>query len=152
MKCLSITLLSLFFLSSIHCQIEKGIQTLEEAKTITDTILMDLTQDKVSEAFDKLREIWILPAAEITLLEKQTLENFDLIKGRYGKRIGYKYVGKKTVEGVGCQYIYVLKHEKHALRFRITYYQGVGNLWYLNAFTWDDLLPEIIEDQPIITD
>jgi len=83
MKFSFLFILSLLFFNPVFSQIEKVIQTLELSRAISDEIIKDITEEKISEAFDKRRDIWILPSAEINLLEKTTLEQFSMLEGRY---------------------------------------------------------------------
>ncbi|MEL7221109.1 MAG: hypothetical protein AAGJ93_07305 [Bacteroidota bacterium] len=127
-------------------QVDKGLTTEEEIKEKCQQIVDDFTNDEIIAAFGKLNEIWVLPADELDYMEKQSIEQLNIVEGRFGSSIGNKLAKEELIEEVLYRLTYVVKFDKHGLRLRFIFYNGTGGKWYLNSFKWDDSLSKLFED------
>jgi|GEM_PF-1506903 len=126
-------------------QIDKSLADIEIIKQKCKEIADDYADDKISSAFDKIREIWVLPTDELDYLEKKSIEQINLVADRFGTCIGNKFVKEQLIEDILYKVTYVIKFEKHALRLEFIFYNGKGGRWYLNNFKWDDSLKKLFE-------
>ncbi len=125
---------------------DKGFMNEDEIKEKCQLVIDDFTNDELISAFEKLRQMWVLPEDELAYLEKHTIEQLNLVEDRFGTSIGNKLVKEGTIEDVLYRLTYVVKYQKHGLRVRFTFYSGKGGKWYLNNFKWDTELGLLFEE------
>ena len=106
--------------------------------------MMYLKDFEIQKAFTELKKYWLLPEIELTQLESQTIEQFNIVSERFGKTIGYDFIGDKTIKDYVLRKIYVIRFEKHIIRVLFTFYKNDKG-WILNEFKWDDQLEELFE-------
>ncbi len=130
----------------LFAQSKEGLNNIEEIKAQCREIVDHISNDRISVAFDSLRNIWFLPEDELDYIEQQTIEQLNLVEPRFGKCIGTKLVKEDLIEGVLYRVFFVVKYEMHGLRIQFIFYNGKGGKWYLNNFKWDDSLSKLFED------
>ncbi len=145
MKYLVVVISILFFQVSVFGQSYKTFKNLDEMKSESKKIVDHFANEKGVEAFARLKDVWVLPLNELESLESQTIKQLNLLEGRFGEIVGSKLVNEELLENVLYRLTYVLKFEKHGLRFIFTYYNGKEDKWVLNGFKWDDSLSKLLE-------
>ena len=106
------------------------------------SVLQYIVQEDFESGFDLLAKRSIHPKS---LMDKQrdlTKRQISLLAPRFGKAIGYELVNIATPCGSIMKYTYIVKHERHALRWRFTFYKPKEK-WILNTFRWDDKITEL---------
>ncbi|WP_299366480.1 hypothetical protein [Winogradskyella sp.] len=122
------------------------LDTTEEAKQICDAVMQNFVMKNINVAYDRLKPIAILNSEDIEKLKSQTIEQEPIITKRFGQPIDFLFVKAKEIEGVFIRYIYVLRHERYALRFQFDFYRGSDNKWGLSNFMWDDGLRTLLDE------
>lgn len=145
-KKLIVILIAMMLQCLVFSQTEKGLASEAEAKTKSQLIIDDITNDALTAAFEKIGAIWILPEDELDYLENRTIEQLNSIGERFGTRIGNKLVQEDLIESVLYRLTYVIKFEKHGIRVQFIFYNGAAGKWYLNNFKWDDSLSKLFEE------
>jgi len=132
------------------CQLAAAAPLLtgEDTKTHADRVMESVAKSEIKKGFRIAQEHWKVPAAEIENLAEQTRDQL-LVKfsDRFGKILSAEFVGKKTVGDSLIKYYYVLKMEKHALRWKFVYYKA-DKTWAVNHLGWDDSIEELFDEVP----
>ena len=102
-----------------------------------DSILASLQAEGVKAAFKKIRKLSPLSDSELDPVEKTTQQQLDAVRPRFGKIIGFERVRIEVKGQSVMECIYIVKCEKHILRWRFYFYKPKDK-WFLNSFDWDD--------------
>jgi len=113
-----------------------------DAKWLCETFMMKLIGSGVQDAFEELKPYFPLSEAELSMIAMQTLQQFELIKSRFGQLVGYQLVKEEMVNNVILRFIYIQKFEKHAVRW-IFYFYKPADQWMFNEFYIDDKLKDL---------
>ncbi|MHC4885462.1 MAG: hypothetical protein ACYTGH_10285 [Planctomycetota bacterium] len=98
--------------------------------------------DRIDEAFRRISERSVYPAATLTQQQELVKKQLAAIRPRYGKTIGYEFVGVEAPSrSVKC-YTYIIKYERHLMRWRFYFYRP-AETWILNTFIWDDKVQDL---------
>ncbi len=119
----------------------KYLKDIENAKLISKDIAQLFKENKISEAFMKLKTYWPLPDNEIDNIESKTIQAMNLVSERFGKSEEIVKVSEQNIKETAFREIYLVKFENTALRLIFTYYKN-SNGWIVNAFKWDDSFTE----------
>ena len=122
------------------------LNTTAEAKQICDDVMQDFVMQNINIAYDKLKPIAILNSDDIDKLKSQTIEQGRIIIERFGQPLDFLLVKTKAIEGVLIRYLYVLRHEKYALRFQLDFYRGTNDKWGLSNIMWDDKVRTLLDE------
>ncbi|MDQ7058044.1 MAG: hypothetical protein Q9N62_06225 [Ghiorsea sp.] len=95
-------------------------------------------------SFETLKPYWPLPEEELDNLAYQTASQLKMVSSRFGKILGADFVSTKTAGESFVQHTYVIKFEKHAVRYKCTFYKP-KNTWIVNAIFWDDKIAPLFE-------
>jgi hypothetical protein len=123
------------FVSTVNSQ-TSFIKDAEAAKQISQQVAQDFKENKISEAFNRIRKYWPLPENEINILETQTVSSLNLISDRYGRAESIVKVREEGIKDTGIRETYLLKFENTAIRIIFTYYKNNSG-WIINSFKWD---------------
>ncbi len=91
----------------------------------------------MTEAFDKLKQHWVLPAAEIDGIALKSVALRDTAAERFGKPLGFALVREDKVGDYIIRYTYAEKRENHVLHWVFYFYRPKSG-WVVNSVTWDD--------------
>lgn len=108
-----------------------------ELVTISTSIIEQVSRDKVSDAFDIMKKYSPLPEPEFNTIKEKTLEQFHMIKPRFGEFVGYEFIGSEKIGASLIRHDCIVKCENHVLRWEFYYYKP-REKWFLNTFKWDD--------------
>jgi len=121
---------------------EKGFPSKEATRTYSDKITDLVKADNIEGAFKIIREQWLFPEEEIANLQTQTVSQLPMLKSRFGKILEKKFMKEEVIEDLMVRYIYIIKYEKHAIRWSFTFYKP-GTRWLLNSLKWDASVDEL---------
>lgn len=127
--------------------ISVGAESISEA-TQTREICAEaaalLGSGESDKAYDVLLPFWPLPKEEVQNLGYQTRSQLAMVSDRFGTVIGAEYASSKAVGDSLIKHNFLIKYEKHALRFSCVFYKP-RDRWYVNAVTWDDKPHSLLE-------
>ncbi len=135
-----------------------GVINLSAKQVLTSDMDTKLLVQKSAEAFGKgdyekainvLREYWPLPAAEVDNLIYQTKSQLELLKNRFGKKVGHDFVKTEKIGDSFIKHIYIAKFEHHALRLSYVFYKP-ENEWKVNSLHWDDKVKLLFQSTSIL--
>jgi hypothetical protein len=89
------------------------------------------------EAFVLIGSQWPFPVAELEQVQEQAEKNQVFVEERFGQPCGYRLVKEEVVPEVCLRYTYVIKYEKHLVRWQFVFYKAKDR-WQLDSFKWDD--------------
>jgi len=118
----------------------EALQTLEQTKNLCSNAVESLSKNQVSESFDILRPHWPMPKEELDNLSYQTKTQLATVSSRFGNMIGSDFIKTQEAGSSFIQHTYVVKYEKHALRYVCLFYKPKQE-WVVNAVYWDDQTP-----------
>ena len=136
-------ILFVVFLLVISCTLSKEALSYQAisnelgCKSVCKDVMIALENNKVNKAFDILSRYWLFGSLELNKLQANTISQIKGIKPRFGKITGSEYIKKETVTNTLIKYTYLLRFERHALRWMFTFYKP-NSKWLLNSFQWDD--------------
>ena len=78
-----------------------------------------------------------MPAAELDNLAYQTRSQLNMVSSRFGKSIGIDYIRTQKAGQSFLKHTYIVKYEKHALRYMCIFYKP-NDSWLVNSVVWDD--------------
>ncbi len=136
-------IISIFImLFTIHSYAQnKYIKDIESAKLISKDVTQLFKENKINEAFKKIKTYWPLPENEIDNLESKTIQSMNLIAERFGQSEDIIKISEQNIKETAFREIYLVKFENTAIRLIFTYYKN-RNGWIVNAFKWDDSFTE----------
>lgn len=122
-----------------------GAETLRsEADTLAlSRKMMDVAMTQPpGAAFAVLKPYWPMDPAEIDGLTSNASLQWQVIEARFGKPLGYELVRTERIGQSFVRYVYLQKFEKHALRWRVSFYRP-RDAWMTNHFAFDDQLESL---------
>lgn len=122
-----------------------GAETLRsEADTLAlSRKMMDVAMTQPpGAAFAILKPYWPMDPAEIDGLTSNASLQWQVIEARFGKPLGYELVKTERIGQSFVRYVYLQKFEKHALRWRVSFYRP-RDAWMTNNFAFDDQLESL---------
>ena len=106
-----------------------------------ETLSLFLRKD-CRAAFLKMARHTPFSRDEMLNLAGQTEKQFEVIEARVGRMLGSEFVTRDAAGQSLLKFTYILKYEKHALRWRFVFYKPKDK-WLLSSFHWDDKLVEM---------
>lgn len=142
MKSIKVTffVLAMFFTLQNFAQI-KYLKDTENAKLISKDVAQLFKENKINDAFEKMKVYWPLPENEIDNLESRTIQSMNLVAGRFGNSEEIIKVSEQSIKETAYKEVYLVKYEHTAIRLIFTYYKNKKG-WMINAFKWDDNFTE----------
>lgn len=92
---------------------------------------------KYAEAFDLWAPHWAFPKQELKSLAAKTISIMDQAKSRFGKPLAAEFLYTESTGESLQRHMFLIKHEKHALRFSCLVYKP-ADTWVVNSIKWDD--------------
>jgi hypothetical protein len=125
----------LFFLSS--GAMADTLKSEAEAKQLAEKVMTHVAKSDLTSAFALMKPYVVIPEPEFQGLALQTKSQRDQFGVRYGKSVGYEFVGEKKVGESILRLVYIEKTAKHALPWMFLFYKAPSG-WVLNSFAWND--------------
>jgi hypothetical protein len=108
-----------------------------EPKAVADAAMRLVVADKVDEAFAVLKPHWPFPQNEFDTIVLKTIQQRNLLGGRFGKPLAYELIGEEKLSNFGTRLTYAEKREMHVVRWQFTFYRPKDE-WKVNSVFWDD--------------
>ena len=122
----------------------KSLDSLRQARTLSDTVMDDAMRGNYRHAFERFRPHWSLKPEELETAIKKIQEGIKLLNKRFGKPIGYQLMKTQKAQDFLVRYIYVMKYQRALVRWKFTYYKP-QNHWIVLSVTFDDGYVEFLE-------
>lgn len=119
----------------------KYLKDIETAKLISKDVAQLFKENKINEAFIKIKTYWPLPENEINNIESKTIQSMNLVAERFGNSESTVKVSEQNIKETAFRETYLVKYENTALRLIFTYYKN-NKGWIINGFKWDDSFGE----------
>lgn len=110
-----------------------------DARSYGEAVIDHVAKGQIEEAFVLIGSQWPFPVAELEPVKEQAEKNQVFVKERFGQLCGYRLVKEEVVPEVCLRYTYVIKYEKHLVRWQFVFYKAKDR-WQLNSFKWDDAI------------
>jgi len=124
------------------------LSDIQAARTLSDQVAARLTEGQSSEAVELFKPYWPMPEEEIDALIKQIENQAIMIYTRFGSVLDVEFVTRQQVSDSLVRFIYLQKHEKHAIRWLFTFYKP-RDIWLVNGIYFDDKVSELFEMKSI---
>jgi hypothetical protein len=134
--------LFLFFLS--NGANADALKSEAEVKQLVEKAMSQVAKNDLTSAFALLKPYVVIPESEFQGWILQTKSQRDQFGTRYGKSVGYDFVGEKKAGESILRLIYIEKTEKHALPWIFLFYKAPTG-WTLNAFSWSDQIQNVFQ-------
>ena len=89
------------------------------------------------KSMDLLKSSWPLPVEEVDNLAYQSETQLKMVASRFGKNLNAEFISTRTIGNSFSQHVFIIKFEKHALRYMCTFYKP-SDAWLVNNISWDD--------------
>ncbi len=131
----------LLLLSTIPVCRGQGLGFLDgiEARSYCEEVINHVEKGRIEEAFVLIGSQWPFPVEELKQVQEQAEKNRVFVEERFGQPCGYRLVKEEVVPEVCLRYTYVIKYEKHLVRWQFVFYKAKDR-WQLNSFEWDDAI------------
>lgn len=130
---------AMLFVAAAHAD---TLKTDAELRPFTDRVMAAVSGAGLEAGFSVMRPYVVISETELqqALLKMQAQR--DQWRPRYGKSVGFEYIGAKRIGQSLLRLTYVEKTERHALPWMFHFYR-TGNGWILGSFLSNDLSSEL---------
>lgn len=135
-----VLILSLLFMS-VGAMAET-LKSETEAKQLAEKVMVQVAKSDLTNAFALMKPYVVIPDSEFQGLALQTQAQRDQFGVRYGKSVGYEFIGEKKAGESILRLIYIEKTAKHALPWMFLFYKTPSG-WVLNSFAWNDQINNV---------
>jgi hypothetical protein len=118
------------------------LKTEPELRPFGDKIMAALVKGGISAAFAGMKPYVLIPNSEFESLSLASKAQRDQFGARYGKTIGFEFIGQKKVGDSLVRLTYIEKTEKHVLPWIFFFYRTPTG-WALNSFVWNDQMTQL---------
>ena len=134
MRMLPVTLLVLFLCTSASAD---TLKTETDLRPFSDRVMAALVKGGIASAFAEMKPYAVVSGPESDAVALTSQAQWDQFGARYGKTVGYEFIGQKKRGDSLIRLTYVQKTEKHALPWTFYFYKTPAG-WVLNLFQWND--------------
>jgi hypothetical protein len=113
-----------------------------ELRPFGDRVMATVVKSGMPAAYDLLKPYLLIPESEFQSVLRSSKSQRDQFAVRYGKTLGYDFVGSRKAGESLVRIVYIEKTEKHALPWTFYFYKTPAG-WVLNAFHWNDQVPAL---------
>jgi len=99
---------------------------------------------KYAEAFNLWVPHWAFPKQELKSLAAKTISIMGQANSRFGKPLAAEFLYTESKGDSLQRHMFLIKHEKHALRFSCLVYKP-DDKWFVNSVKWDDKITLFFE-------
>lgn len=140
MKIKHIVVLFAAFISNLA--IADSLKSESDIKSFADNLMTKIAKGDMTSAFNMMKPYVIIPEAEFQSAALNSKAQRDQFGVRYGRTIGYEYIGQKKIGESLVRFVYIEKTEKHVLPWMFYFYKAPAG-WVLNSFFWNDQMPQL---------
>jgi len=113
-----------------------------ELRPLADRIMGNLVNGGIPAAFTTMKPYVVLHESEFQSSALASQSQREQFGARYGKTVGFEFIGQKKLGESLVRLTYIEKTEKHALPWLFYFYRTPGG-WVLNSFIWNDQMPQL---------
>ena len=125
------------------------LKTEKETRALADSIMEKVGVEEYQAAFELAKPYWPVGVGEIEGLAEKTKTQIKGIEPRYGKIVGKEFIGSVKLGDSYQRYSYILKLEKHSLKWNIVFYKP-KDTWLVNLIFWNDKPSELIPEFGVV--
>ena len=133
--------LSIVFGANVFA-LDVGFLSVREMREYCERILSHLQGGDVDSAFELIKSQWLFDQAEIDSVWEKTANQLAGLQNRFGDSLAVSEVGNERVGELAIRFTYVIKYERHIIRWLFVFYKP-RTKWILNSFKWDDSISEL---------
>ena len=134
-------LTSLLSAAAVRADVLKDEAALRE---VGDRVMAQVARGEHVKAHDMLKPYTLQAADDFKTTIDASQASRAQHNARYGKSVGYAFVGQRKVADSVLRLVYMEKTEKHALPWAFIFYKTPKG-WMLSSFGWNDRLPQFFE-------
>lgn len=127
--------ISIFF--SSHLAQAKEVKNEIEARDLTNKFVSLVSLGKIDAAFAEIKDLVVIPHAELEVLSEKIKAQMPLYLSRYGKSIDGEFISESKVGTSLYKIVYIQKFDRHVIRWQLIYYKP-KTVWILNSLKFDD--------------
>ncbi len=142
MKKAVIAIVILIVFSANAFALDVGFLSVREMQDYCERILSHLLDGDLDSAFELIKSQWLFDPAEIDSVWEQTATQLGGLQDRFGDILAVSEVGSERVGELVIRFTYVIKYERHIVRWLFVFYKP-RTKWILNSFKWDDSISEL---------
>ncbi len=101
-----------------------------------DSVIKYFKNQDFDKTFELMEKYWPLPEYQVFEFKMETIEEFDNLKGTFGKIIGVELLDDEQFKDFLIKKTYLIKYENHLIRVFLIYYKNDAG-WRFNQFMWD---------------
>jgi hypothetical protein len=116
----------------------------DEARRAAEGVVASAAAGNLTGALKAFRDFSVLPANELDVMEAQVGTQLAPILQRFGSPTGYELVKEDKLGSSLVRYVYLVKHEKAALRWMFVFYRAERG-WTGTDFRFDGNLFALFE-------
>lgn len=113
------------------------LDSTENARKLTDQVMAKVTAGDFLGGFNVMKPYLIIPDSEFNVMCEQAKSQLPVIQSRFGTSVGSEFISERMIGKSLLQIVHIQKFEKHAMRWRFTFYNPKGK-WILNTFNFDE--------------
>ena len=117
-----------------------------DVRTFADGVMAKVGAGDMSGGFAAMKPYTIIPAAEFDAMALQSRSQRDQFGARFGKSVGFEFIGEKRSGKSLLKLTYIEKTERHAFPWVFYFYKAPEG-WVLNTFQWHDRMQELLAGQ-----
>ena len=106
-------------------------------KKLCEEFLDDIIVGKYDQGYDTIRPYFPVPQQDFLQNKKNSVRQLQEARKQYGELLGYQFVKMESAQDILRRYIYILKYEKHIVRWVLFFYKPEDK-WLLDGYRWDD--------------
>lgn len=140
---MKIVMLFLFFFAATFAY-AADLSTEAQTKEVCSSAVKKFAAGEIDAAFESMLPYWPLPKEELMNLGYQSKSKLGMVEDRFGSALGTEFVRTVAVGESLISHVFLIKREKHALRFSCIFYKPKDK-WLVNSMNWDDSLKSLFE-------
>lgn len=121
----------------------ESVTTVEKTQEICSAAAALFASGQYDRAYESMLPYWPLPKEELQNLGYQSKAQLEMLGQRFGKSLGAEYVKTMRAGDSLLRHVFLIKHEKHALKFSCSFYKPKDS-WLVNTIVWDDKIHTLV--------
>lgn len=113
------------------------VATVERTRDICGEAAALFASGDIDQAYGSLLPYWPLAKEEVENLAYKTRQQLEMVGSRFGQPLAGEFVQTVSAGDSLVRHVFLIKHEKHALKFSCVFYKP-KDTWLVNAVQWDD--------------
>jgi hypothetical protein len=130
---------AILFVTAAHAD---TLKTDAELRPFADRVMAAVSGAGLQAGFAVMRPYVVISETELQQALLRMRAQREQWGPRYGKSVGFEYIGTKRIGQSLLRLTYVEKTERHALPWMFHFYR-TGNGWILSSFLANDLSSEL---------